>query len=177
LSPSTLAVRIAASVRCDPYAVTSTGLGVVSGSLHGAASLAVEDMLAEIHQPEQADGVIGERLRRGEQIPGAGHPLYPGGDPRAAALLSMVLPTASNEGRAATVQAAIDAIQERGLPSPNVDFALGALARVAGMTRGAGEAIFAVARTAGWVAHALEEYAHRTAFRPRAAYVGPRPRG
>lgn len=176
LSPSTLAVRIAASVRADPYAAVCTGLGAVSGSLHGAASLAVEDLLAEIHQPEQADGVIGERLRRGEQIPGAGHPLYPGGDPRTVALLASLQAAAAGHDRAATVEATIESMRERGLPAPNVDFALGALARVAGMTRGAGEAIVAVARTAGWIAHALEEYARPSSYRPRASYVGPRPR-
>ncbi len=62
----------------------------------------------------------------------------------------------------------------RGLPSPNIDFALGVLASVSGMVAGAGEAVFAVARTAGWLGHALEEYARRTPLRPRARYTGPR---
>jgi citrate synthase len=61
----------------------------------------------------------------------------------------------------------------RGLPEPNVDLALAALAHVAAMTRGAAEAIFAVARTAGWIAHALEEYERNTPIRPRAVYTGP----
>jgi citrate synthase len=176
LSPSTLAARIAASVRADPSAVVSAGLGVLSGSLHGGASLAVEDLLAEVHQPEQADGIIGERLRRGESIPGFGHPLYPGGDPRAVALLALLRAAVPGGDRQETIAAVIETMQERGQPPPNVDFALGALARVAGMTRGAGGAILAVARAAGWIAHALEEYAQRTVFRPRAAYVGVRPR-
>jgi citrate synthase len=55
----------------------------------------------------------------------------------------------------------------------NVDFALATLSAVAGMINGAGEAIFAVARTAGWLAHALEQYERDTPLRPRATYIGP----
>ena len=54
-----------------------------------------------------------------------------------------------------------------------IDFAVATLARVAGMVSGAGEAIFAVARTAGWIAHALEAYAGGGPLRPRAVYTGP----
>jgi citrate synthase len=61
----------------------------------------------------------------------------------------------------------------RGLPTPNIDFALAVLASVAGMVPGAAEAVFAVARTAGWIGHALEEYARHTPLRPRARYTGP----
>jgi citrate synthase len=63
--------------------------------------------------------------------------------------------------------------RRRRLPEPNIDFALAVLTRVAGMPIGSGEAIFAVARTAGWLAHAREEYAQRTRLRPRAVYSGP----
>ena len=60
----------------------------------------------------------------------------------------------------------------KSLPAPSADFALAVLARVAGMVSGSGEAIFAVARTAGWIAHALEAYAGRRPLRPRAVYTG-----
>jgi len=66
-------------------------------------------------------------------------------------------------------------VAARGLPGPNIDFALAVLSRVAGMPDGAGEAIFAVGRTAGWIAHAIEEYARATPLRPRAVYTGPGP--
>lgn len=58
------------------------------------------------------------------------------------------------------------------MPAPNIDFALATLTRVAGMVRGAGETIFAVARTAGWIAHALEAYAGGGPLRPRGVYTG-----
>jgi citrate synthase len=61
--------------------------------------------------------------------------------------------------------------------APNVDFAVAALALLHGMTSDAGEAIFAIARTAGWIAHALEEYGDRPSrFRPNGLYAGPAPR-
>ncbi len=64
-------------------------------------------------------------------------------------------------------------VRRRSLPEPNIEFALAVLAAVAGMVRGAGEAIFAVSRTVGWVAHALEEYDRNIPIRPRGIYVGP----
>jgi citrate synthase len=175
LAASTVAARVAASVRADPYAVVSAGLATVSGTLHGGASLGIEALLAEIDRPADAAGVVGARLRRGERLRGFGHRLYPDGDPRAEALLAQLRGTAAGSPRLEVVEAVLDTTGRRGLPAPNVDFALAALAHITGMTRGAGEAIFAVARTAGWIAHALEEYARDTPIRPRARYTGPVP--
>jgi len=175
LAASTVAARVAASVRADPYAVAATGLATLSGSLHGGASLAVEALLAEIELPEQAARVVGQRLRRGERLRGLGHPLYPDGDPRAAYLLDRLRGAAGGSPRLAVVEALLDATRRRGLPPPNVDLALAALGHVAEMTRGSGEAIFAVARVAGWLAHALEEYERATPIRLRAVYTGPPP--
>ena len=175
LAASTVAARVAASVRADPYAVAAAGLATLSGSLHGGASLAVEALLAEIERPGLAGRVLGERLRRGERLRGLGHPLYPDGDPRAAHLLARLRRAAGGSPRLAVVEALLDATRRRGLPAPNVDLALAALGHVAEMTRGAGEAIFAVARVAGWLAHALEEYDRAIPIRLRAVYTGPPP--
>jgi citrate synthase len=176
LAASTVAARVAASVRADPYAVVSAGLATASGSLHGGASLAVEALLAEIDRPAATPSrVLGERLRRGERLRGFGHPLYPDGDPRAAHLLARLRQAAGGSPRTAAVDALLAATRRRGLPPPNVDLALAALGHVAGMIRGTGEAIFAVARAAGWLAHALEEYERATPIRPRAVYTGPPP--
>jgi citrate synthase len=175
LAASTVAARVAASVRADPYAVASAGLAAVSGTLHGGASLGVETLLAGIDRPDRAAAAIGERLRRGERLRGFGHRLYPDGDPRAAFLLARLRDAAAGSPRLEVVEALLDAAGRRGLPQPNVDLALAALAHVAAMTRGAGEAIFAVARTAGWIAHALEEYDRNSPIRPRAIYTGRPP--
>jgi citrate synthase len=87
-------------------------------------------------------------------------------------LLDRVRSLASSSPVFAVVDAVLDEARRRRLPEPNVDFALAVLTRVAGMPIGSGEAIFAVARTAGWIAHALEEYGNRTRLRLRAVYVG-----
>src|ERR671913_169208 len=175
LAASTVAARVAASVRADPYAVASAGLATVSGTLHGGASLGIEALLDEIDRPERAATVVGARLRRGERLRGFGHRLYPDGDPRARFLLTRLRASAAGSPRMEVVDAVLEATTRRGLPDPNVDLALAALAHVTTMTRGSGEAIFAIARTVGWIAHALEEYDRDTPIRPRAVYTGPAP--
>ncbi len=173
LAASTLAARVAASVRADPYAVVATGLGALGGALHGGASLGAEAMLAAAQDPAGAPRVVGDLLRRGERIPGLGHFVYRSGDPRAGLLLALVRRAVPASPRLAVADALVAETHRRALPEPNIDFALAALASCAGMIPGASEAIFAIARTAGWLAHGLEAYAARTPLRPRAVYTGP----
>ncbi|MEU9869004.1 citrate/2-methylcitrate synthase [Actinomadura sp. NPDC048021] len=175
LAASTVAARVAASVRADPYAVVASGLGVLSGPLHGGASYGAERLIAEVADPEAASRVVGERLRGGEPVPGFGHAVYKSGDGRAALLMDLVRAAAPGHDRLAAAEAVLAEAARRRLPEPNVDFSLAALGAVAGLVPGAGEAVFAVARTAGWLAHALEEYGRRGPLRPRAVYVGPEP--
>ena len=173
LAASRLAARVAASVRADPYAVVATGLGAVGGALHGGASLGAELMLAAAREPSDAARVVGELIRRGERIPGFGHFVYKTGDPRSVLLLSMIAGLAPDSPRLAVANAVLAEVRRRGLPEPNIDFALAALADATGMITGAGEAVFAVARSAGWLAHALEEYQRKKPIRPRSIYTGP----
>lgn len=175
LAASTLAARVAASVRADPYAVVTAALGVVGGGLHGGASLGAEAMLTETVEPGRAPHVMGQRLRQGDRIPAFGHSVYRTGDARAGALLERIRAAVPDHPRLAVGDAMLAEARRRHLPEVNVDFALALLADVAGMVRGAGEAIFAVARTAGWLAHAMEEYAHPTRVRLRASYTGSLP--
>jgi citrate synthase len=173
LAASTLAARVAASVRADPYAVVATGLGAVGGALHGGVSLAAETMLGLAAAPADAPRVVGDLLRRGQRVPGFGHFAYPAGDPRSVLLMRVLQEYAPASPRLAVASAVLAEARRRALPEPNVDFALAALASVAGLVPGAGEAIFAVARAAGWIAHALEEYDRRAPIRPRGVYTGP----
>jgi citrate synthase len=173
LAASTLAVRVAASVRADPYAAVATGLGALGGPLHGGASLGAEAMLAAAAGPREAPGVVGDLLRRTGRVPGFGHFVYRAGDPRAICLLDLVARGAPESPRLAVAKAVRVEMRRRALPEPNIDFALAVLADVAGMISGAGEAVFAVARAAGWIAHALEEYAREVPLRLRAVYTGP----
>lgn len=173
LAASTLAARVAASVRADPYAVVGAGLGAMSGALHGGAALGAEVMLESASGPADAPRVVGELLRRGERIPGFGHFVYQTGDPRAVLLLDLIRAAAPEAGRLAVAEAVLAEARRRALPAPNIEFALAVLSTVAGMIPGSGEAVFAVARTAGWLAHALEEYDRATPIRPRGVYTGP----
>ncbi|NUR48218.1 MAG: helix-turn-helix domain-containing protein [Hamadaea sp.] len=167
LAASTIAVRVAASTRAHPYAVVSAGLGALDGPMHGAVGAAVY-RLVETAARDGAAAAIAEQLRSGG-LPGLGQRLYPDGDPRARALLDVVpIP--------AGLQSTLDDLVATANAKPNIDFALAALAYAAEMGPGAAEVIFALARTAGWIAHAIEEYAqppHR--FRWSSGYVGPTP--
>jgi citrate synthase len=175
LAASTLAARVAASVRADPYAVVATGLGAVGGALHGGASFGAEIMLRSAVAPRDAQRVVGDLLRRGERIPGFGHFVYQGIDPRGIYLFERLRQVAPESERLAMAEAVMTEAGRRALPAPNIDFALAALGAVGGMISGAGEAIFAVARAVGWVAHAMEQYGRQGAIRPRAIYTGPSP--
>jgi citrate synthase len=173
LAASTLAARVAASMRADPYAVVATALGPMGGALHGGAALGAELMLSSAATPAAVPRVVGDLLRRGERLPGFGHFVYKDGDPRANLLLEVTENYAAGSPRLAVASAVIAEVRRRALPEPNIEFALAVLADVAGMIRGAGEAIFATARTAGWLAHALEEYERNIPIRPRCLYTGP----
>jgi citrate synthase len=172
LAASTFAARVAASTRAHPYAVVQAGLAVLEGPLHGAASDLVHGLLTDAARSRDPVGTIADRLRTDGGVAGFGHPLYPTGDPRAQVLLGLL------EGSpvAAAEQALRAAMARHSGAAPNIDFALAVFALAHGMDAGAGETIFAVARTAGWIAHALEEYADEPSrFRPSGRYAGRLP--
>ncbi|MGW3950601.1 citrate synthase [Streptomyces sp. NPDC004752] len=176
LAASTLAVRVAASARAHVYAAVSAGLGVIEGPLHGAASGLAHRLLLDVLDEGSAVPVIAAELRAGRRIPGLGHRLYPGQDPRARALFALLEHVPRAEP---ALLAARDIVATTARHSPlhaNVDLALAVLTVACGMPATAGETVFAVARTAGWIAHALEEYGERPLrMRPSGHYVGPRP--
>jgi citrate synthase len=134
---------------------------------------------------------VGSWLRQGRTLPGFGHPLYDGADPRGAAMLELVGSlTAGPSGGATTgpsgglvagerwevVTGVISAAARHTPARPNSDFGLGALAFVTAMPADAGAAIFAIARAAGWIAHAIEEYRETPLrLRGRALYTGLAP--
>lgn len=171
LAASTLAVRIAASFKADPYAAVVAGLGAMGGSWHGAASRQVEQVLSQVEKGQRAAQVIADLLRHDTVIPGFGHPLYPDGDPR----VGVLLPLARTFGPTPEADAVLQVAAAQGLANPNVDFALAVLSHRLGFPTGSGEAMFTIGRLAGWLAHALEEYAERTPLRLRAVYTGARP--
>ena len=177
LASSTFAARIAASVRADPYSVVTTGLGAFGGPLHGSASAGVHDLLTETERTGSASEAAGIVRRRMGGYPGFGHTVYQLQDPRYGALMARLIDAFGDDPRLVNVYRVRDVIGERTDAIPNVDLAIGALTYLASMGADAGEVIFAVARTAGWLAHAMEEYAEKPLrFRTKAKYAGPGPR-
>lgn len=172
LATSTFAVRVAASVRADPYSLVSTGLGAVGGILHGVASSGVHRLLerAEDVGPEHT---IGEELAADRTLPGVGHTIYQKNDRRAAALLDDIRAGWADDPR---LEIALDVqrVITGRLPQPvNIDFALGTLTWLLEADPEDASALFAIARTAGWLAHAIEELEEQPLrFRPTARYVG-----
>jgi len=114
--------------------------------------------MAAASGPEDVPRVVAELLRRGEKVPGFGHFVYRGGDPRAILLLDLVRRAAPKSGQLAVADAVFAEVRHKSLPEPNIDFAIATLVRVAGMVRGAGEGDIRGGQDGGWIAHALEAY-------------------
>jgi citrate synthase len=167
LNASAFAARVAASTGASLAASALAGLSTLSGPRHGGATAAVRAFAAEAVQlgPREA---IARRLQDDRALPGFGHPLYPDGDPRAAALLDHFAPPPDLEALRQAVQAVA------GL-APNIDFCLVAACEALRLPHDAPFALFSVARCAGWIAHAIEQGQSDALIRPRARYVGPEP--
>jgi len=164
LNASTFAARVAASTGASLAASGLAGLAALSGPRHGGAAAAVQSLAREAAQTSPR-AAIAARLAEDRSIPGFGHPLYPDGDPRAEALLDRFDLTP----QMARLSSAVTAVT--GLP-PNVDFALVAMSESLRLPQDAPFALFAVARCAGWIAHAIEQGQTDQLIRPRARYVG-----
>jgi citrate synthase len=172
LAASTFAVRVAASTRADVYSMVSAGQGPLGGTLHGAASNALHEAFVLAGEVGAADAA-GQLLQRSRHIGGFGHFLYEHGDPRFHTLLPLVREAAGNTRRTRLVDEVVALLRDRLEQEPNVDCALAAMSYLAGMRNDSGEAVFAIARTAGWVAHGLAELDERPLrFRPVSRWVG-----
>jgi citrate synthase len=168
LNTSAFATRVVASTGASLGACLNAGLSALSGPLHGGMTSLVEILLDEIDDANNAAEVVERRLRRGDSLPGFEHPLYPDGDPRAAALLPLLPPNAKR-------QSLIETMAETTGKLPTIDVALASIRRELGLPQGAGLALFAIGRTVGWIAHALEQFQEKKLIRPRARYAGPKP--
>jgi citrate synthase len=175
LNASSFTARVVASVGATPYAAVIAGLAALGGIKHGGYTERVETFLGSISTPADAREWIAGRLRRGEDIPGFGHKMYPLGDPRAALLLALLQEYYPDEPRLAIIQAAVDAARELINELPAIDFSLVAVAEVLGMPRGSALGLFALGRTVGWIGHAIEQYSVDRIIRPRARYTGALP--
>jgi citrate synthase len=174
LNVSSFTARCAASAAASPYDTVSAAMATLKGHKHGAATERVSALLAETAKARRPRDVIADRLRRGENLAGFGHPLYPDGDPRAAMLLRLSEASGNNtEWR--HIRALWKAGSELLHEEPNLDFGLASLARAYRLPTFAPLILFALGRTVGWIAHSLEQYSTGELIRPRARYTGPAP--
>lgn len=174
MATSTLAARLAASTRAAPHAVLLAGLGAVSGPLHGGASGVAHQLFVDA-EAQGADAALAAAIKRDGKVPGVGHFIHRTRDPRHDLLMDALADAALPDDRMDVVASVVSRTADRIPAAPNVDLALGALTYLTGMVADAGELIFATARTAGWLAHAVEEYDEAPIrFRPVGRYQ-PRP--
>lgn len=165
LHTSAFAARVVASTGANLAACALAGLSALSGPLHGGAAVQVAAFLDEAQRSGDPRGAALKLLAQGLEAPGFGHLLYPEGDPRARAIAG-ALPWREDIAEAARACEAVT-----GQP-PNIDFALVAAARTLELPSDAPFVLFAVAKAAGWLAHALEQRLTGQVIRPRARYVG-----
>jgi citrate synthase len=168
LNVSAFTARAIASAGATPYMAVSGALAALTGHRHGGMTARVAALLDETGDPTR---LLVERLRLGENVPGFGHPLYAEGDPRARRLLELCPKNSARARCLAFAQAGERVLGER----PVLDFGLVALALSLGLPASAPFVLFALGRSAGWIAHCLEQVQLGQLIRPRAQYTGPRP--
>lgn len=175
LNASAFATRVAASTGASLHAAACAGLAALSGPQHGGATARAHALIRQAWLERDLVGYVRERLRRGEELAGFGHPLYPEGDPRATLLLRMLAESRPRPAKAIRLQRLIDAAHDNGGRMPSLDFALAAIASLHDLGADAALSLFAAGRMAGWLAHALEQQENGGLIRPRANYAGKMP--
>jgi citrate synthase len=174
LNASTFAARVVASTGADLFASVLSALCSLSGPIHGGACDRIEEMFARIATGAHIGDCLDTIMRENRLPPGFGHAIYPGGDPRAALLRKHAEAIGRRRGRrlleiASRIE---EAVWKRERLRPNLDFYLTVSTRMLGFARGLPAAIFAIGRSAGWIAHGLEQYADNRLIRPRMRYRG-----
>lgn len=179
MNASTFALRIGISTQTDLISAATAALGTLKGPVHGGAPSRVSEMLDAIGDPDRAEKWIAERLARKEVLYGFGHRAYKTDDPRAIVLHRIAHRVADPRRLAlaeAVERAALDALR-RAKPGArlftNVEYYSAVVLEGVGLPPALFTPTFAVARTAGWAAHALEQAEDNRLIRPEIVYVGP----
>lgn len=175
---STFSARVTVSTLTDMYSAVTSAVGTLKGPLHGGANEEVIHMLQEIGSIENVDAWIHEKLRQKQKIMGIGHRVYKVLDPRAPHLKAMAIKLTEELGEskwiAMSERIAEIMFKEKGL-NANVDFYSATVYYSLGIPTDLFTPIFAIARTAGWVGHVLEQLSDNRLFRPSSEYVGHTP--
>jgi citrate synthase len=182
LSASAFTARVVASTRASLAASVLAAWCAFTGALHGGAPGPTLDMLdaAEAVAVADLEPWLEARLRSGERLMGFGHRVFQGNDPRAEAMRRSMRGMGPDAGRltlADRLEKAVAAAIERVKPGrtlpPNVEIMAALLLDAVGIPREAFTLVFAVGRSAGWLAHAMEQQKTGRMIRPSSAYVGP----
>jgi citrate synthase len=181
INASTFSTMVTASTLANPFSSIASGVGTLAGPLHGNANENVLLMLDEIGSAKNARGWIENRLKNKQVIWGMGHREYKTKDPRATILEKMIKTYIKKNGlslsnrfeTALEVEKICDELLSQKGVYPNVDFYSGILySEIFNFTKEHFTPIFAMARSAGWVAHWHEQVSHNRIFRPTQIYTG-----
>lgn len=176
LNASAFTARCTAAAGSTLYACVTAGLSALQGSRHGGISRRTENLLREFSTSADPAGTVRQRLRDQEPMPGFSHWLYPDGDPRAKMLMRYMSDHRGNTDAFARVSQVIETMKSAAGIKPNIDLALAAVGATYDLPPGAALSLFALGRTAGLVAHAIEQSTRPGLIRPRARYTGPIPK-
>ena len=179
MNASTFVLRVALSTRSDLISGATAALGTLKGPIHGGAPARVSEMLDQIGTPDAAREWIRARLERREVIFGFGHRAYKAEDPRGV-ILHGIARTVAAPARLALAEAVEQvALEELRRARPdarlfaNVEYYSAVVLEAVGLPPELFTPTFAVARTVGWAAHALEQASDNRLIRPDVEYVGP----
>jgi citrate synthase len=176
MNASTFSARVTIATLSDMYSAITTAIGTLKGPLHGGANEGVIKMLQEIGSPDKVDAYIDSALEHKQKIMGIGHRVYKTLDPRAPHLRSMAQKLSAKIGESKWIQMSdrIAALMlEKKHLNANVDFYSATVYYSLGIPTDLFTPIFAIARTAGWTAHVLEQLADNRLIRPQSEYTGP----
>lgn len=184
INASTFAALVAGSTLASPYLVVAAAVGTLAGPLHGGANQKVVQMLREIGSPDRVEAWLDDQLKHKRKIWGFGHREYKVKDPRATILQNMMMELMEKRGGEVTplfeIALALEKAAEQRLGAkgvyPNVDFYSGLLYLQMGIPEDQFTSIFAVARSAGWLAHWREQLKDNRIFRPTQVYTGEQER-
>jgi citrate synthase len=171
LSSATFAARIAASTGAELRACVLAAIAAQSGALLGGGCDRIEDLIAEARTADELRERLDAVERAGSRVPGFNIVAYPKGDPRARALLALAAEVAPANERAQRVAGFIRDAEERFELKPSIEVGLVALCTALDLPPRAAGALWAIGRTAGWIAHVMEQRLAGFLLRPRARYV------